>query len=249
MKAVILAAGYATRLYPLTKDKPKPLLRIADKPIIEYMLDGFRRIAALDEVYVVTNAKFAPAFELWAQQLRHCPHPYDFKIIILNDKTTSEETRLGAIADVQFVIERAEIRDDLIVAAGDNIFRFDFADLVDFFQQKQSDIIVAQPLHDPARLRTRGVVRFDAQHRVVDFQEKPADPPSNFVAPALYIHRSENIHFYQHYLRAGNNPDAPGHFIKWLFPRTPVHVFILPQPAIDIGTLETYEQVCKDFSA
>ncbi|MBN1561315.1 nucleotidyltransferase family protein [candidate division KSB1 bacterium] len=247
MKAIILAAGYATRLYPLTKDKPKPLLTIAGKPIIEYMLDGFRTISTLDKVCVVTNAKFAPAFESWAQDVA-TGGAYDFDIAIVNDQTTSNQTRLGAIADVQFAIDHEEIKDDLIVAAGDNIFRFEFADLVSFFQQVQSDVIMAQKLQDPARLRTRGVVQFDENHRVIGFQEKPAVPRSNFVCPALYIHRCENIHFYQEYLRGKNNPDAPGYFISWLFPQVPVHVFVLSQPAIDIGTLATYEQVCREFS-
>ncbi len=247
MKAIVLAAGYATRLYPLTKDKPKPLLDIAGKPIIEYLLDDFKKIAALDTVYVVTNARFAPVFDSWAQKQSERETPFPFDIKIVNDGTTSNETRLGAIADIQYVIDEHAIDDDLLVAAGDNIFQFDFADLAEFYEKMNSDVIVAQELNDPERLKTRGVVQFDENKRVIGFQEKPARPISNYVAPALYIHKRESITFYFEYLNFQNNPDAPGYFIKWLYPQTPVHAFVLPKPAIDIGTLKTYERVCREF--
>ena len=246
MKAIILAAGYATRLYPLTKDKPKPLLKIAGKTIIEYMLDGFRAIPSLDAVYVVTNAKFVTIFKQWQIELERAS--YHFSVKIVNDGTTSNKARLGAIADIQYVIEQEKIDDDTLVAAGDNVFQFDFAKLDSFYREKKGDVIVAQEMNDPERLKSRGVVQFDDNNQVVCFQEKPAEPRSNFVCPALYIHRRDSIPFYQQYLSDQNNPDAPGHFIKWLFPRVPVFVFVLPKPAIDIGTLEAYEQVCKDFA-
>ncbi len=249
MKAIILAAGYATRLYPLTKDKPKPLLDIAGKTIIEYLLDDFRKIQALDTVYVVTNAKFAPLFDAWAEKQASRENPFPFQIVIVNDGTTSNETRLGAIADIQFVVEKHHIDDDLLVAAGDNIFQFDFADLAAFYAAKNSDVIVAQELNDPERLKTRGVVQFDDEFRVFGFQEKPAEPKSNYVCPALYIHKRESIKLYFEYLNFQNNPDAPGYFIKWLHPQTPVYAFVMPKPAIDIGTLETYELVCREFES
>lgn len=249
MKAIILAAGYATRLYPLTKDKPKPLLDIAGKPIIEYLLDDFQKISALDTVYIVTNAKFAPVFNAWAEQQTRRETPYPFYIKIVNDGTTSNETRLGAIADIQFVIENHKIEDDLLVAAGDNIFQFDFAELAAFYEEKDSDVIVAQELNDPERLKTRGVMQFDGNKRVIGFQEKPAEPKSNFVCPALYIHKRDSVKLYFEYLNFQNNPDAPGYFIKWLYPQTPVHAFVMPTPAIDIGTLETYERVCREFES
>lgn len=246
MKAIILAAGYATRLYPLTKHHPKPLLKIADKAIIEYLLDGFRGIPVLDEVFVVTNEKFAQVFRTWAGETEK-NGDYPFAITIVNDRTTSNETRLGAIADIQFVLDAHRIDDDLLVAAGDNIFQFDFSDLYHFFLDKQNDVIVAQELNDPVRLRTRGVVQFDDKFQVIGFEEKPDLPKSNYVCPALYIHRREHVLFYQQYLSEQNNPDAPGFFIKWLHTKTPVYAFVMPKPAIDIGTLESYEAVCEQF--
>ncbi len=246
MKAIILAAGYATRLYPLTKDQPKPLLKIADKAIVEYLLEKFRAFPALDEVFVVTNEKFAKVFQTWASEVEEQGN-YPFALTIVNDRTTSNETRLGAIADIQFVIDAHRIDDDLLVAAGDNIFQFDFANLYQFFLSKQSDVIVAQELNDPERLRTRGVVQFDNDFRVTGFEEKPDAPKSNFVCPALYIHRRESIGRYQSYLQDNNNPDAPGFFIKWLHQKTPVFAFVMPKPAIDIGTLDAYKAVCAQF--
>ncbi len=246
MKAIILAAGYATRLYPLTKNQPKPLLKIADKAIIEYLLDGFRAIPALDEVFVVTNEKFSQLFRTWAGETEQTGD-YPFAITIVNDRTTSNETRLGAIADIQFVLNAHRIDDDLLVAAGDNIFQFDVVELYQFFLKKQHDVIVTQELNDPVRLRTRGVVQFDEQYKVIGFEEKPEHPKSNFVCPALYIHRRENVLLYHRYLMENNNPDAPGFFIKWLYTKTPVYAFVMSKPAIDIGTLESYKTVCEQF--
>lgn len=248
MKAIILAAGYATRLYPLTKDRPKPLLKVGDKTIIEYLLDGFRDVSQLDRVYVVTNALFAPVFDRWANELHSSSDRYSFDVVVVNDGTASNETRLGAIADIQFVLEQEKLHDDLIVAAGDNIFQLNFAHLVDYFYQKNSDVIVAQELHDPERLKTRGVVQFDENYRVIGFEEKPSVPKSKFVCPALYIHRRVNLALYKDYLNEHNNPDAPGFFIKWLFPRVPIYAFILQEPAVDIGTLETFQRVCREFA-
>ncbi len=247
MKAIILAAGYATRLYPLTKDRPKPLLKVGGKTIIEYMLANFSALPQMDTVYVVTNDKFTLNFNEWANDV-NASNAFRFNVEIVNDGTTSNETRLGAIADIQFVIEQENIRDDLLVAAGDNIFQFDFSEFYRFFREKKSTVIVAQELHDPVRLTQRGVVKFDDANRVVDFQEKPQHPPSNFVCPALYIHPAEHIAHYTKYLAERNNPDAPGHFIKWLYQKVRVYAFVMSKPAIDIGTLETFERVNRELS-
>ncbi len=248
MKAIILAAGYATRLYPLTKDRPKPLLQIGDHTIIDYLLDGFDAIPEIDTVYVVTNQKFAQTFTDWAENLNASGAHPAYRIKVVNDGTTSNETRLGAIADIQFVIENEHLYDDLLVAAGDNIFQFDFAEFSKFYQQKQTDVLVCQELNDPERLRQRGVVEFDDQQRVLSFEEKPQEPKSSFVCPALYLHPQNTLPLYKLYLDQGNNPDAPGHFIKWLYPHTPIHAFVMQKPAIDIGTLEVYERVKHELA-
>jgi len=248
MKAIVLAAGYATRLYPLTKDRPKPLLEINGKTIIEFLFDNFKAIQALDTVYVVTNQKFAPVFMQWAGAL-NAAAGYEFNIDIVNDGTLSNDNRLGAIADIQYVIEQKEICDDMLVAAGDNIFQFNFDDFYEFFKSKKRSIVVAQHLKDRARLTQRGVIQFDANRKVVGFQEKPPNPASNYVCPALYLHPAKDVPLYDHYLKENNNPDAPGYFIKWLYKTVDVFAFEMDAPAIDIGTLETYERVCRQFGA
>lgn len=248
MKAIILAAGYATRLYPLTKTRPKPLLDIGGKSILEYLLDDFVAITELDQVYVVTNQKFAHTFWEWARAINNSS-TYPFNIEIVNDGTTSNETRLGAIADIQFVIEQKNINDDLLIAAGDNIFQFDFGEFYKFYQNHNSHAIVAQKMDDPVRLRQRGVVKFNQVYQIVAFQEKPQNPPSNFVCPVLYLHPAGDISLYQDYLSTGNNPDAPGHFIKWLYQQVAVYAYVMKNPAIDIGTLEVYERFRQGFKS
>jgi glucose-1-phosphate thymidylyltransferase len=247
MKAIILAAGYATRLYPLTLNTPKPLLMIGHKTILDHLLDRLARFSELDAVYVVTNSKFSPHFTGWMKQ-REEESRWSYALKVIDDGTSSNDARLGAIADIQFVIEREQVDDDLVVAAGDNVFQIDFADLHRFFQQKGSDVILAQHLNDPARLRQRGVVQFDDQARVIGFEEKPQHPQSEYVCPALYLHRRENIHFYRRYLLEGGNPDAPGHFIGWYYSQVRLYAFQMSVPAIDIGTLETYEQVKRQMT-
>lgn len=247
MKAIILAAGYATRLYPLTLNTPKPLLMISHQTILDHLLDRLAQFNDLDAVYVIANSKFAPHFSAWINlSVEEKRRPFTIKVI--DDGTTSNESRLGAIADVQFVIEREQVDDDLVVAAGDNVFQIDFAELYLYFQQKGSDVILAQHLADPARLRQRGVVQFDDQLRVIGFEEKPQHPLSEYVCPALYIHRRENVHYYRQYLLEGGNPDAPGHFIRWYYSKAPIFAFLMSVPAIDIGTLETYERVKQQIS-
>lgn len=248
MKAIILAAGYATRLYPLTKDRPKPLLEINGKPIVEYLFGNFKAIPKIDTVYVVTNNKFAPMFEHWARDL-NAAASFPFHIDIVNDGTINNENRLGAIADIHYVVEQKKIADDLLVAAGDNIFQFDFMDIYKLFKSKKRSIVSAQQLNDLARLMQRGVIRFDANHRVVDFQEKPKNPSSNYVCPALYLHPAADVPLYERYLSENNNPDAPGYFINWLYKKVDVFAYEMNKPAIDIGTLETYERVCLEFNA
>ena len=135
MKCLILAAGYATRLYPLTKDTPKPLLEVAGKSILERLLDKISLIEKIDHVYVVTNSRFAKAFGDWVEQ-----YTYTKPLTVIDDGTTSNDNRLGAIGDIQFVIEQVGLADDLMILAGDNLFDFDLRDFEAFFQEKKADV-------------------------------------------------------------------------------------------------------------
>ncbi len=246
MKALILAAGYATRLYPLTKDQPKPLLKVADKPIAEYMLDLLARVRDIDQVYVVTNSKFAPHFTEWADSLESS-ETYPFPVTIIDDGTDTNETRLGAIADIQFVLDQHPIEDDLLVVAGDNIFTFDFNELIDFFKQKQTDTILVRREKNREKLCRSGVVELDQSQKLVGFEEKPQNPRSEYVCPAVYLYRAESLSLIRNYLAQGENPDAPGNFVAWLYRHKPVHAFIMNHTYFDVGTLESYHRVCEHF--
>lgn len=246
MKAVILAAGYATRLYPLTLHTPKPLLPIGGKAIIEHLLDRFDAFPNLDEVIVVTNAKFIPHFEKWADE---AAGKYSrFRLHLLNDGTTSNETRLGAVADIVLAVQTKGIDDDLLVAAGDNVYRTPLDGFYQLFCSCGGDVVAAQVENNPERLTKRGVIEFDASGRVTGFEEKPLQPKSKYVCPALYLHRREHVALYTQYLSDGGNPDAPGYFIRYLYSRVPTFAFVLEKPAWDIGTLATYEQVLREFN-
>ncbi len=242
MKALILAAGYATRLYPLTKDKPKPLLKIGKKTILDHILDKVKTLP-VDGIYIVTNEKFTPVFQKWADG---ASTGYG-KITIVNDGTTSNETRLGAIADIQFVLDRVDLSDDLLVAAGDNVFNFDFRDMYAFYQQKQADVILTHPVDDLEKLQRSGIAEVDDDRRVTGFEEKPAQPRSNLVCPALYMLRQSTCVLFSDYIKQNNNPDAPGFFIKWLYQQIPVFAFIMKEKYYDIGTLASYQKVCAEM--
>ncbi|MDZ7723351.1 MAG: nucleotidyltransferase family protein [candidate division KSB1 bacterium] len=248
MKAIVLAAGYATRLYPLTKDRPKPLLRVGEKTILDYLLKGFNQIPVLDRVYIVSNARFASIFAEWARIVNQSDRHPGFQVEVLNDGSLDNESRLGAIADVQFAIDQAGIEEDCIVAAGDNIFRFDFKDLHETFQSHDADTIVVQELKDRERLKQRGVVSFDANCKITLFEEKPQKPQSTYVCPALYMHKQSTLPLYKVFLNDHTTADAPGHFISWLYQQTPVYAYVMSRPALDIGTLAVYKEIQKKYS-
>jgi len=240
MKCIILAAGYATRLYPLTKNKPKPLLDVAGKPILEHILEKVSRVAAIDEVYIVTNDRFYPCFIEWKKG-----YGFPDKINILNDGTTANENRLGAIADLQYVVEKAGIDDDIMVLAGDNLFDFELYDFVEFYRRKGADCITVHEINDIERLRRSGVINVDEQWRVISFEEKPENPESNLAVPPFYIYKKDTLPLINEYLKEGNNPDAPGNFIPWLIKKKDVYAFKFEGERYDIGTPESYEAVIR----
>ncbi|UOQ86785.1 nucleotidyltransferase family protein [Gracilibacillus salinarum] len=243
MKCIILAAGYATRLYPLTKHKAKPLLEVAGKSILERIMEKVEAVPEIDQLYIVTNDKFAKSFQDWTSH-------YDGRkpIKVINDRTTSNETRLGAIGDIQYVLEHEGIKDDLLVLAGDNLFDFQLTDFVSFFMEKDSDCISCHALDDLDELKRTGVVEVSTDRRVLSFEEKPNMPKSQLAAPPFYLYRKETLPFFVTYLQEGNNPDAPGHFIPWLIEHKDVFAFQFAGYRYDIGTLESYEKVQRMFA-
>ncbi len=243
MKFLILAAGYATRLYPLTKNTPKPLLEVAGKSILERLLDKISVIDKIDHVYVVTNSRFSQAFEEWVGQ-----YEYSKPLTVIDDGTTSNDNRLGAIGDIQYVIDQVDLLDDLMILAGDNLFDFDLRDFEQFFQEKNADVITAYEISDINLQRRVGIVELDPSARVLSFEEKPQEPKSSFGVPALYIYKQETLPLIKQYLDEGNNPDAPGHFIPWLIKHKPVFAFQFAGGWHDIGTLESYQEAQLVFA-
>lgn len=242
MKGLVLAAGYATRLYPLTKNTPKPLLEVAGKTILDYIVEKMDKVDAIDEIILVTNDKFTGHFEEWVEQA-----DYDKKFTVVNDGTTTNDNRLGAIGDIQFVIEELNIEDDLMILAGDNLFDFELTDFANYFHEVGTDVITAYEETDEAQVKRAGVVELDDQSKVLSFEEKPEQPKSNFAVPAFYLYKKETLPAFNNYLNEGNDPDAPGHFIPYLIEKKPVHAFQFEGKRYDIGTADSYERVQKIF--
>jgi glucose-1-phosphate thymidylyltransferase len=248
VNALILAAGYATRLYPLTQNFPKPLLTVGKKTIMDHLIDRMAALPNMRSVYIVTNAKFSPVFSDWAIECSRrqlWPH---LSLEVINDGTDTNENRLGAIADMAYAIQNKNIGDDLLVSAGDNIYLFDFNEMADLFHEKQADVILTYRIESLEKLRRSGVVELDDEQRIIGFEEKPAQPKSNYGCPALYFFKKSSLATIPDYLRCGGNPDAPGHFIAWLREQHPVYAYIMTAPYYDIGTLESYQQVNKVFA-
>jgi glucose-1-phosphate thymidylyltransferase len=228
MKALILAAGYATRLRPLTDSVPKMLLPLAERPMLDYLLDRIREVGELDEIHLVTNAQFAPAFRDWA--------PRD--VAVHDDGTTSNEDRLGAIGDIAFTIEQAGLQgEDLFVVAGDNLIGYSLPDYVDFWREKGGSAIAVYEVEDRSLLPQYGVVELDDDDRVVGLEEKPSEPKSNLAATAAYLYRGADLELLDRYLEEGNAPDAPGNFAVWLHTRAPLYGYRFSGEWHDIGDL------------
>jgi glucose-1-phosphate thymidylyltransferase len=224
VKALILAAGYATRLSPLTDDMPKQLLPVGGRPIVDWILDRIRE-AGIDDVHLVTNARFAPLFADWAAQQN---------VTIHDDGTTSNETRLGAIGDIRFV----GLDDDLLVIAGDNLFEFSLAEYVDFWREKGGSAVAVYDVQDRELAKKYGIVAVDENDRIVEFVEKPDDPPSTLAATAAYLYRRDHVKLVDEYLERGNNPDQPGNLVAWLHEREPVYAYRFSGGWYDIGDRE-----------
>jgi glucose-1-phosphate thymidylyltransferase len=232
MKALILAAGYATRLRPLTDELPKQLLRVGGRPMVDWILDKLCEVPEVDEVHLVTNARFAPDFERWAAGLstRLVPQVHD-------DGTRSNDDRLGAIGDIAFTLDRTRIEGDhLLAVAGDNLFDYALPELVEFWRGKGAASAVA--VHDVGLLdlaRQYGIVDVDEGWRLRGFVEKPEQPPSTLAATATYLFHREHVPLVRDYLRAGNSPDQPGRFVAWLQEREPVYAYVFDGEWFDIG--------------
>ncbi len=246
MKVLILAAGYATRLYPLTLTQPKPLLAVAGKPMVDYVLDNLSPIPGIDRVYIVTNAKFAGTFQVWADDYRARKSNLEFTII--NDGSTDDTNKLGAIGDLNLVLDRENLDDDLIVVAGDNLFNQSLEAFGTFCREKQEVVLGVYDVGSLDQAKKYGVVDVDASGKVRSFVEKPALPASTQIGIALYYYPKKTLPLIRQYIAEGNNPDQPGRLIQWLYPKQPVYTWSVPGIWYDIGSKETLEEANRIFA-
>jgi len=247
MNVLILAAGYATRLYPLTENKAKPLLDVAGKPMMEWVIDNLAPIQGLEKVYVVTNNKFAADFQAWADQYNQTHPKLAFEII--NDGSTSDSDKLGAIGDINLVIARAGlISTDLIVVAGDNLFNQSLEDFGRFCSEKNQPVLALYDVGSLEEAKKYGVVAIDSNGVITSFEEKPAQPKSTLIGIALYYYPKDTVATIPTYIAAGNNPDQPGRFVQWLYQRTPVQTWKVPGTWFDVGSKETLEEANRIFA-
>lgn len=245
MKVIILAAGYATRLYPLTLNQPKPLLPVAGKPMIEYVLDNLSPIGGIDRIYVVTNAKFAGHFQKWADEYGTRGSKLNFTIV--NDNSTDDTNKLGAIGDIHYVLKTQNVDDDLIIVAGDNLFSEKLAGFGDFCRQKNAPVLALYDVGDLEQIKKYNSISLDGEGRITFFEEKPKNPTSTLTGIALYYYPKSSIPMIKQYIAEGNNPDQPGRLVQWLYQRTPVYTWKVPGIWYDIGSKETLEEANKIF--
>lgn len=238
MKAIILVAGYATRLYPLTKNTPKPLLKVGGKAIIDHIIEEVNTLDAVDSIFVISNHKFAKNFEEWALSKTN-PKP----ITVIDDGTDSDETKRGAIGDIQYTIEQGNIDDDVVIIAGDNLFTYSLKEYYDFYKAKGADCVCVKQFDDMEMIKQLGVVLMDENDRVIDLEEKPQQPKSNKAAFATYMYTRETVKMVREYLDEGNSPDAPGYFLQWLHKKKPVYGYVMNGECYDIGTHKALAEV------
>jgi glucose-1-phosphate thymidylyltransferase len=245
MNVLILAAGYATRLYPLTLNKAKPLLEIAGKPMIERIIEQLGAVSDLGTIFVVSNAKFAAQFETWAADLQR--ESASLKVKIINDGSTSDTDKLGAIGDINLALTKAGLADDdLLVIAGDNLFTDPLDGFVSFARGREATVAVFD-VGSLDAMKKYASVTLDDEGVITRFQEKPQNPESTLAALALYFYSRSVLPLVGRYLSEGNNPDQPGRFLEWLYTRKPVHTYEITGRWLDIGSKETLEQADKLF--
>lgn len=242
MDCIILAAGYATRLYPLTENTPKPLLPVCGKTIIDHLIEDLCSGGDIDRFIIVSNHKFEENFIKWAEKTT-----YPAEIIVLDDGTVSNETRLGAVADIEFAIETLGLDGDLMVIAGDNVLDFSLCKFVQYFKEKGTSCIMRYFEPDTERCKSSGVICTDDADKVISMEEKPENPKSNWLAPPFYIYTASDARRISEALDTGCGKDAPGSFAAWLSENSTVCAMEMPGSRYDIGNLESYEAVQKNY--
>ncbi len=241
MKCIILAAGYATRLYPLTENFPKPLLEVAGKPILDHLIDDLEKTTDIAEYVVISNHKFAHIFSDWAAKKSS-------KITVVDDGTSTNETRLGAVRDILFAVKEASVDEDTLIMAGDNLLDFSLSGFIDFFNEKGTSCVMCHVENELAKQQKTAIITIDDNSHITSYEEKPAEPKGNLAVPPFYCYKKEDLSRIEEALADGCNADAPGSFAAWLSRKTPMHAYIMPGKRYDIGDVKSYENVKKIFA-
>ena len=242
MKTIVIAAGYATRLGELTKNFPKPLLQIGSSTILGRMMNDIDTIPEIDEHIIITNHRFAPIFDEWNKQQN-----YSKSVIIIDDGTETNETRLGAVCDLLFAIEKLSIDDDLLVVAADNILDFSFRGFVEYAKEKETSCIMCHYEPEIYKLQRTGVIEVDEDMRVLQMQEKPQVPVSHWAVPPFYVYLKKDLDLVRHSVENGCGKDAPGNLAHYMVERTVMHAWPMPAGRFDIGSLDTYEEAKQKY--
>ena len=246
MKNIVIAAGYATRLGELTRNFPKPLLKIGDKSILERMLDDIDRIEEITEHIIVTNHLFAPVFEAWKEGMA-----YRKPVTIMDDGTSTNQTRLGAVCDLLFAMEKLALEDDLLVVAADNLLFFSFQGFIDFAKEKGTSCIMCHEQKELTKLQRTGVVVLDEKNRVLNMEEKPLQPKSTWAVPPFYIYLKKDLDLVRNAVVNGCGKDAPGNLAHYLCEHTVMHAWPMAGTGenlrFDIGSIDTYREACERF--
>lgn len=242
MKGLILAAGYGTRLYPLTLDRPKPLVKIGGITILERLLKKLEKIRSCDEVYIVTNDKFYDMVVKWVRD-----RSFGMKLKVLNDRTRSNEDRLGAIGDINLVFEKENPADDVLIVAGDNLFEFEIADFISFASKKKSFSVALYDVKDKKLAQRYGIVSLDASSKVDDFLEKPESPPSTLASTGIYYIPKDKLSLLDEYMKTKFVKDAPGNFVKWASENDNVYGYVFTEGWYDIGDKKSLEKADIEY--
>ena len=240
MKCLILAAGYATRLYPLTENFPKPLLAVGEKTILDWLVDDIDTLGAVDEYVVISNHKYAPHFQQWAAAKSQ-------KITVVDDGTETNETRLGAVRDIQYAIDQLRLDDEMLVIAGDNVLDFSLTRFVRYAQEKKASAVMRYYEPSEEKLRKCGVVQLDAQDKILAMEEKSPEPKTHWCVPPFYYYTKDAARMVKAGIAQGCGVDAPGSYIAWLSQQVPVYAMEMPGSRYDIGNLESYQKVQQTY--
>ncbi|NQT32720.1 MAG: nucleotidyltransferase family protein [Candidatus Omnitrophica bacterium] len=242
MKGLILAAGYGTRLYPLTLDRPKPLVKVGGRTILERILRKFEKMDTCDAVYIVTNDKFYDMITSWGRD-----RSFSVKLDIVNDLTTSNEDRLGAIGDISLVLQKKDPKEDLLIVAGDNLFEFDIADFISFAREKNRLSVALFDVKNRKLAQRYGIVSIDSSCRINDFQEKPSSPKSTLASTGIYYLPKEKLNMLEEYTKTGLAQDAPGNFVKWASENDDVFGYVFNEGWYDIGDKKSLEKADIEY--